>query len=126
MFSYDPTTDQEWEVGRGEEEEESNPLFDHTTHSPAGHYLYVPIRVSSEGYSAGLLSVPLTNNGSCRPSVFYHLYGGHVGTLSVWTRYQDGTLVGEKIGENLVTWLLSGYKIYLQRETSTVSTCGDL
>ena len=97
MFSHDPSTDLQWEVGSGDGAE-SGALFDHTTHTGAGHYLYVPVRVSSQGYTAGLLSVPLTNNGTCSPKVFYHLNGRHVGNLSVWATYQDGSIVGEKIG----------------------------
>ena len=120
MFRPDPGSDQEWEVGTGGREQESFPLYDHTTHTAAGHYLYVPVRVSSEGYTAGLLSVPLTSNGSCSPKVFYHLYGRHVGSLSVWARYQDGTVVGEKIGEaGTLSSVQGGNNIYLQRETST-------
>ena len=57
MFHHDPGTDLQWEVGSGDGED-SKALFDHTTHTGAGHYLYVPIRVSSEGYTAGLLSAP--------------------------------------------------------------------
>ena len=101
MFSHDPATDLEWEVGSGDGGD-SNVLFDHTTHTGAGHYLYVPVRVSSEGYTAGLRSAPLTNNGSCSPKVFYHLNGGHVGNLSLWASYQDGSVVGEKIGSVLL------------------------
>ena len=97
MFHHDPGTDLQWEVGSGDGED-SKALFDHTTHTGAGHYLYVPIRVSSEGYTAGLLSAPLTNNGSCSPKVFYHLNGRHVGNLTLWASYQDGSVVGEKIG----------------------------
>ena len=102
MFSSLAGTDQEWEVGTGGEQEESNALYDHTTHTGAGHYLYVPIRVSSSGYTAGLVSKPLTNKGSCSPKVFYHLYGRQVGNLSLWVRYQDGTTVGDTIGETSV------------------------
>ena len=97
MFHHDPSTDLQWEVGSGDGGD-SQALFDHTTHTGAGHYLYVPVRVSSEGYTAGLLSAPLTNNGSCSPKVFYHLNGRQVGNLTLWARYQDGSLVGEKIG----------------------------
>ena len=36
MFRPDPGSDQDWEVGTGGREQESFPLYDHTTHTAAG------------------------------------------------------------------------------------------
>lgn len=60
----------------------SGPTGDHTTGS--GNYMYVDASVGSSGNQAFLVGPEMQSSGPyCEMTLFYHMYGDHIGTLEV-------------------------------------------
>ncbi|XP_076802493.1 MAM and LDL-receptor class A domain-containing protein 1-like [Clavelina lepadiformis] len=69
-------------------------------HSGSGKYLYVDASTGTNGDKAHLLSKTIPSSGpQCEMTLFYHMYGDHIGTLQVNKRIND---------EDNVVWSLSG------------------
>ena len=53
-------------------------------HSGSGKYLYVDASTGTNGDKAHLLSKTIPSSGpQCEMTLFYHMYGDHIGTLQV-------------------------------------------
>ena len=62
----------------------TGPSVDHTTGTGAGHYVYVEATMVPVGAKAHLASdVYKRSADTCALSFFYHMYGQHMGTLSL-------------------------------------------
>jgi hypothetical protein len=70
----------------------TGPTFDHTLNSVAGHYIYIESsRPNNWGWKARLASPTLApTTSSCSFRFFYHMYGLHIGALTVYIRTQIG------------------------------------
>jgi hypothetical protein len=66
----------------------AGPPFDHTTFSKDGHYLFINSTLHNVDEKAHLVTQPLlgeaTASKACKISMWYHMYGTGVGSLTVY------------------------------------------
>ncbi|XP_077978879.1 MAM and LDL-receptor class A domain-containing protein 1-like [Glandiceps talaboti] len=87
----------------------TGPSFDHTYANTAGYYMYIDGYTNSYGKTAQLVSPIYQRRGECKFRVFHHMYGQHIGRLTIYTRiYQNSnqgqTKLWEQVGEKGSYW----------------------
>ena len=78
-----------WKLGAGRSSSSSTgPPFDHTYHTPSGHYAYIRSGEQNKDEKARLLSpafmISGEGGGSCDISIWYYMHGDGVGNLTVY------------------------------------------
>ena len=90
IFTQDITqADFLWKLGAGRSTSSSTgPPFDHTYHTPSGHYAYIRSGEQNKDEKARLLSpafmISGEGGGSCDISIWYYMHGDGVGNLTVY------------------------------------------
>ncbi|XP_070566390.1 MAM and LDL-receptor class A domain-containing protein 1-like [Ptychodera flava] len=91
----------------------TGPSGDHTTGS--GYYMYIEADSQLQGNKAQLISTPVIANQDACFHFWYHMYGSHMGTLTVYTA--SGSVLGSPL------WTRSGMQGSVWRYASvTIST----
>ncbi|KAF7222228.1 MAM and LDL-receptor class A domain-containing protein 1-like [Nothobranchius furzeri] len=100
----------DWLHGTGDSSNpNTGPTFDHTTNSTHGHYVYVDSSVGEWGDMSFLISDVFqpSSRGHCL-TFWYHMYGGHIGTLRVYINDRKIHAGGNE--EGLLKWIETGNK----------------
>ncbi|EDO47788.1 predicted protein [Nematostella vectensis] len=70
----------------------TGPSMDHTLGTNAGYYMYIETSFGNQGDKAELTSYEYyASSPNCKMSVWYHMYGQGIGTLSFKVKKPDGT-----------------------------------
>ncbi|XP_015227028.1 PREDICTED: MAM and LDL-receptor class A domain-containing protein 1-like [Cyprinodon variegatus] len=100
----------DWLLGTGDSPNpNTGPTVDHTTNSSYGHYIYVDSSVGEWGDMSYLVSgVVLPSSKDHCIKFWYHMYGSHVGTLSIYI--SDRKSLAEGNGLEYLKWTKTGNK----------------
>ncbi|XP_072046224.1 uncharacterized protein [Amphiura filiformis] len=107
-FTHSVEDDFDWIVKNGStRSERTGPSSDHTYGTPGGKYIYLEASSPRVRDDTALLISPriITAPGymyNCTVRFWYHMYGGHIGTLNVYTRS------ARSYGSAKVQWSKSG------------------
>ncbi|XP_059098600.1 MAM and LDL-receptor class A domain-containing protein 1-like [Tigriopus californicus] len=120
IFANDPDNDFQWDILQPQVLPKGTmPSFDHTTGTQNGHYLAPKDVQQLEAKSKGSIhSVPLEANQKCTVRFYAHMLGSDIGQLTIYHRYEDGTLfeyVPDLNGEdNVNEWTFQVVKFDVQ------------
>lgn len=70
----------------------TGPSKDHTCNAPTGHFMYIEASAKGRGSNAILYSPLYRGLSEQCLEFFYHMYGGHVGTLNVYAQARGDAL----------------------------------
>ncbi|XP_032218080.2 uncharacterized protein LOC5517708 isoform X2 [Nematostella vectensis] len=110
------TTRMRWSLATGNTPtEDTGPSFDHTTYSNKGSFVYIEASREASGSKAWLSSDWMNPGSAVCIQFWYHMYGVHVGSLSVLAVTRtDQLVVWRMAGNKGDRWIFGQTMIYIK------------